>query len=37
MNFFAIDDHVGRCGNTEANLISGEAHNGDDNIVADPQ
>jgi hypothetical protein len=34
VNFLAVDDHVGRRGNAEANLIPAEADYGDDNIVA---
>jgi hypothetical protein len=34
VDFLAVDDHVGRRGNTQANLISAEADYGDDNIVA---
>jgi len=37
VNFFAVDDHVGRRRNAEANLISAEADYGDDNVVADAQ
>jgi hypothetical protein len=37
VHFFAIDDNVRRGADTQADLITAEAHDGDDDVATDAQ
>jgi hypothetical protein len=37
MHLLAVDDNIGRSGDTEADLVTAEANHGDDDIATDAQ